>query len=117
MSFFGLLGVDFPYCPHCEHPVHADYVPSDFLKKRIALLSQRSTNAGLVAQKWQLKAMEEAFLMCTRMKTPFLKTIFSSEHEKAGLKARLGMYQAGQGPARVVSEKKWTRLGVYLGSG
>lgn len=33
MSFFGLLGVDFPYCPHCEHPVHADYVPSDFLKE------------------------------------------------------------------------------------
>jgi len=27
------------------------------------------------------------------------------KHEKAGLKARLGMYQAGQGPARVVSEK------------
>jgi hypothetical protein len=27
------------------------------------------------------------------------------EHEKAGLKARLGAYQAGQGPASFVLEK------------
>ena len=59
--------------------------------------------------------------MYTRMRTPFLKKIVSSEHEKAGLKARLGAYRAGQGPASFVSRKKLepargvsrVRLGSY----
>jgi hypothetical protein len=31
MSFFGLLGVKDPYCPHCETFVHDDYRPTDLL--------------------------------------------------------------------------------------
>ena len=29
MSFFGLIGITFPYCPHCETEVHADFKPTD----------------------------------------------------------------------------------------
>jgi hypothetical protein len=46
----------------------------------------------------------------------------AGDHEKAGLKARLGAYQAGQGPVSFVSRKKLeparsvsrVRLGSYL---
>jgi hypothetical protein len=32
MSFLGLLGVSYAYCPVCETSVHQDYLPTDLLK-------------------------------------------------------------------------------------
>jgi hypothetical protein len=32
MSFLGLLGVSYAYCPVCETGVHEDYLPTDLFK-------------------------------------------------------------------------------------